>query len=131
MAKDINNLTIVGRATYDAKVSTTASGISFSKFAIAVNGFKEGEVSFFNCIMWGKLAENLSKYITKGKQCCYTGEIEQLKWQDRNTGENRYGFQIKILQVQFLSSPKNSSNEAKHTEELFNSPDTFDNDLAF
>ena len=128
MAKDTNNLTITGRAVKDAVVAYTGNGACYAKFSIAVNGFKENDVSFFDCIIWGKTAENVGKYITKGKQCNYTGEIEQTKWKDHD-GNNRYGFQIKVNTVQLLGGGQST----QATEEMFKPKDSnnFKEDLEF
>jgi single-strand DNA-binding protein len=130
MGKDLNNLSIVGRAVKDAAIAYTSSGTCYAKFSIAVNGYKENSVSFFDCIMWGKTAENVGKYITKGKQCAYKGEIEQNKYTDKE-GNNRYSFQIKVSDVQLLGGGQQQS--ARDTEQLFQSKDTnsFNEDVAF
>lgn len=133
MAKDLNNLSIIGRAVKDAVIAYTGSNVCYAKFSIAVNGWKDNEVSFFDCIMWGKPAENVGKYITKGKQCAYTGEIKQTKWQDRETNATRYGFQINVLSVELLGGGQRNESPAQATEQLFkpSDPTQLEDDIPF
>ena len=131
MARDTNNLTITGRATRDAEVTYTNAGTCLAKFSLAVNGFKD-EVSFFKCTIWGKTAENVGKYITKGKQLNLEGSIKQTKWQDRETDKTMYGFEINVAKVQLLGSSQNQA--AKETEQAFERTDNheqFNEDASF
>ena len=69
-------------------------------FTIAVN---EGEiaVSFFNCIIFGKLAEATSNFLTKGKRVAVVGSLHQNRYTDKE-GNNKQNTQIKVFNLQFL-----------------------------
>ena len=67
----MNKAFLIGRLTRDPELSQTPSGISVCKFGLAVNrnftnADGEREADFFNITAWRALAENCSKYLTKG-----------------------------------------------------------------
>lgn len=87
MANDINHVTIVGRLTRDAEISYLPSGASMAKISIAVNRSRKNgdqwveEVSYFDSAIFGKTAENLKPYLSKGKQVGLEGHLKQDRWE--------------------------------------------------
>ena len=68
----MNKAFLVGNLTRDPELTTTANGISVCRFTIAVsrrfsNSEGEREADFLNCIAWRGLADNVAKYVKKGK----------------------------------------------------------------
>lgn len=85
---DINGVFISGRITSDSKYSVTAGGTGVAKFGIATNRAvkqQDGQwyelVSYFDCVLFGKGAENLSKYLAKGKGVSIKGSLRQDRWE--------------------------------------------------
>lgn len=103
---DINSVNIVGRSTKDVELKTTTSGTSLATISLAVNHGKE-EVSYFDIVCFGKTAENVAKYVKKGRQVIVSGRLQQRKWQTKE-GENRYSVEIIANQVQFVGSAENT-----------------------
>lgn len=100
----INNVTLVGRVVRDLEVKTTNSGKEVSSFALAVDGFgKEAPANFIDCVAWGKAAEILAQYATKGKQIAVTGRIQTRPWEDKD-GNKRKATEVVIDQFQLLGS---------------------------
>ena len=87
MANDINHVTIVGRLTRDAEISYLPSGAAVAKISIAVNRSRKNgdqwveEVSYFDSAIFGKTAENLRQYLSKGKQIGLEGHLKQDRWE--------------------------------------------------
>ena len=112
---DLNRVTIIGRLTRDAELKSTGSGISVSKFSIAVNRrTKNGdewkdEASFFDVTLFGKQAESLDQYLLKGKQVAIDGELRQERWTDNQTGQQRSKVVIVADNVQLLGSKENGN----------------------
>lgn len=134
MAKDLNVWNGIGRATRTAELKYTNAGLAIAKFGIAVNGWKDGDVSFFNCTMFGKLAENISKYITKGKQLGITAELKQNTWTDQTTQQNRSTVEFIVNNVQLLASPKgqvNNEPEDAMFKPVDENAENFSDDVAF
>lgn len=85
----MNNCTFAGRVGQDAELITTPSGQSLCKFSLAVDRFKKDQGPIWLRVsVWGKQAENLTQYITKGKQLSVSGSID-LRSYETKSGESR------------------------------------------
>lgn len=115
MANDINKIVIIGRLTRDLgsdpngkDFAYTQNGMCIAKFSIAVNHSSKGqngqyveEADFFNVTMFGKYAETLKPFMTKGKQICVVGKLKQDRWTDQQ-GQNHTSVSIVADEVQLL-----------------------------
>ncbi|MBQ2313378.1 MAG: single-stranded DNA-binding protein [Treponema sp.] len=87
MASDLNSVALVGRLTRDAELSYLPSGMAVAAMSIAVNrGRKENdqwinEVNYFDISYFGKSAESVKPYLTKGKQIAVQGSLRQERWE--------------------------------------------------
>jgi len=103
---DINKVTLIGRLTRDSELRYTEGGTPVSKFSVAVNrSVKRGdtwedEVSFFDVVLWGKMAVSVNQYLLKGKQVGIDGELRQERWEQN--GQNRSRIEIVASKVQLL-----------------------------
>jgi len=86
-SSDLNSVTLVGRLTRDAELSYLPSGTAVAKISLAVNrNRKEGEqwiseANYFDVSLFGRSAENLKAYLTKGKQIAVQGSLRQDRWE--------------------------------------------------
>ncbi len=118
MSNDLNSIVIVGRLVKDADLRVTASGLAVSSFSIASNYRKKsGEewvdaASFIECSLFGKTAEAVQKYMTKGKQIAVQGSIRQDRWEQ--DGQNRSKIVIIADNVQLLGGTQNASDGETH-----------------
>ena len=128
---DINKVIVIGRLTQDAKVDFIASGTAKSEVSIAVNrSVKKGgnrvvEVSFFNVTIWGKTAENLQKFLTKGTQICVEGFLRQDRWE--KDGQKQSRVSIIAESVQLLGGGKNQQGGQSNGNEEFPEDNPFGN----
>ena len=107
---DINHVILIGRLGRDAELSHTNSGLAFSKFSICVNkskknqasGAYEQEPNWFDCTYWGKGAEAVHQYLSKGKLIGIDGELRQNCWE--KDGQSRSKVEIIVNNVQLLGS---------------------------
>lgn len=114
----MNNVCLVGRLTRDPELRTvnTMNGSNTTcSFTIAVNRQFTGQsgerdADFINCVIWGKQAENLSRYCTKGSQIGVVGRIQTRNYQNKD-GNTVYVTEVLANQVTFLS-PKNGGNSS-------------------
>jgi single-strand DNA-binding protein len=103
---DINKVTLIGRLTRDSELRYTEGGTPVSKFSVAVNrSVKRGdtwedEVSFFDVVLWGKMAVSVNQYLLKGKQVGIDGELRQERWEQN--GQYRSRVEIVANKVQLL-----------------------------
>jgi single-strand DNA-binding protein len=109
MANDINVVVLVGRLVRDCEVKVTAGGTSVCRFSVAINRRKKtgetwaDEVNYFDVSLWGRSADTLKPYLTKGRQVSIEGELRQNRWEQ--DGQARSKVEIFANQVQLLSSP--------------------------
>ena len=112
MAQDIVSVFAIGRLTRDAELKYTTGGLAISKFSIACNSrAKKGdqwidEASFFEVSVFGKSAETLNQYLTKGKQIAVQGRMKQERWE--KDGQNHSKIVINADSVQLLGGDKNA-----------------------
>ena len=100
MASDLNNTVLIGRLTRDIEAKTTTSGKEVANFSLAVNGYND-EVSFIDCVAFGKTVEILAKYTQKGKQLGVNGRLQQRSYNAKD-GTKRYATEVIVNSVQLL-----------------------------
>lgn len=70
---------------------------------------------FPRIMVFGKMAENTSTYLSKGSQCAVIGRIQTGSYQDRETGKTIYTTDIIADRVEFLDSRNNAQNNSGAT----------------
>jgi single-strand DNA-binding protein len=112
---DINHVVEIGHLTRDAEVTYTPGGMAIGKISIAVNRrVKKGqewvdEANYFDVSVFGKQAESLKPYLTKGKMVGIDGFLKQDRWQDATTGQNRSAVKIVANDIQLLGGKDGGS----------------------
>ena len=113
MATDFNNVTLIGRLTADPVSKYLPSGSAVVEFSIANNYYvstkNATEVNYFDIVAFGKMAETVSKYLTKGKQVAISGTLRQERWQDKDTNAARSKVRIIMQSMQMLGSANPTS----------------------
>jgi single-strand DNA-binding protein len=97
---NLNKAILVGRLTQDPQSRALPSGQSVVSFGLATsrfytdkNGEKKQQTEFHNIVMFGKLAEIASQYLTKGSLTLIEGRIQTRSWQD-SSGNKRWRTEI-------------------------------------
>ncbi len=111
----MNKVFLIGNLTRDPEGGTTAGGINYSRFSIAVNRrfSKDNEVDYFNIVAWRNLAEVCNNNLTKGRKISVVGSI-QIRNYEGNDGTKRTSVEVTADEVEFLSSSNRS--EASESE---------------
>ena len=89
---DLNHVVLIGRLTKDLGTDErsfgyVSNGQARANVSIAVNRSRKNgeqwvdEVNYFDITIWGKTAENLKPYLTKGKQIAVDGYLKQDRWE--------------------------------------------------
>ena len=108
----MNKAILIGRLTRDPEIRYTSSNRAVCQFSIAVDRpftnqtTGQREADFINIVVWDKQAENIGKYVTKGRLVAVEGRI-QVRNYDNNEGRIVYVTEVVANNVQFLES-KNS-----------------------
>lgn len=89
---DLNHVVLIGRLTRDLGTDErsfgyVANGQARANVSIAVNRSRKNgeqwidEANYFDVTIWGKTAENLKPYLTKGKMIAVDGYLKQDRWE--------------------------------------------------
>lgn len=113
----MNKVIISGNITRVPELSTTPSGVSVTKFTVAVNRkfSKEKEVDFINCVAWRATADLIAKYMNKGSKGLFIGSIQIRNYDDKD-GNKRYVTEVIVDEVEFLNSAEKSDNKGRKAE---------------
>ncbi|MCI6912159.1 MAG: single-stranded DNA-binding protein [Treponema succinifaciens] len=110
---DINSVVIVGRLTRDAELRYLNSGTAVASISIAVNRSKKdgdqwiSEANFFDVSYFGKGAEGIKPYLTKGTQIAVQGSLRQDRWE--KDGQKFSRVNILADSIELLGSRSSSS----------------------
>lgn len=138
---NINNVTLSGNLTRDPELRMTPSQVAVMNFSIAVNESKkvDGEwtdyANFFDCVLIGKRAEALHKYMEKGKKVLIQAHAHQSRWADKQTGQNRSKVEFVVDNIELVgngkNAPQNGSEAAQNMQEEFGGVELYDDVLPF
>jgi len=105
----VNKVFLVGNVGRDPEVRSMPSGQPVANFSLATSrkfkdrdGKRQEQTEWHNIVCYGKTAENVAQYVTKGKQLVVEGRIQTRSWDDKNTGEKKYRTEIIAEFVVFL-----------------------------
>ena len=103
-----NVVILKGRMTRDKELRYTqgTEPKAYCMFSVAVNRIKQGEADFISCKAWGKTAELIAQYFTKGKEIYLQGRIEVTT---SGEDENRRSYTSVVAErVEFCGSKADS-----------------------
>lgn len=106
----MNKVFLSGRLTRDPEVKYSQSNTAFARVGIAVDRAfsKNKEVDFFNLVAFGKTAEFLGKWFSKGSKLLAEGRLQTSKYKDKD-GNERTGTEVVVDNVEFADSKKNNN----------------------
>jgi single-strand DNA-binding protein len=91
-----NKVVLMGNLTRDPETRVLAGGTAIAKLGMAVNrkwtdqgGQAQEEVTFVDVDFFGKSAETLTKYMSKGDPLLIEGRLKLDQWVDKTTGDRR------------------------------------------
>lgn len=107
MAKGFNKVILMGNLTRDPETRTTPSGQSVTNFGLAVNrtwrdqsGNTQENVSFIDCVAWGKTGEIIAQYVQKGRPILVSGRLDQRSWEQE--GQKRSKVEVIVEDFNFV-----------------------------
>ena len=107
----VNKVFLVGNLGRDAEQRHTAAGRAVSNFTLATtdtwtdkaSGQRQERTEWHRIVVWGRQAESLQPYLTKGKQICVEGRLQTREWNDRD-GNKRYTTEVQADRITLLGS---------------------------
>lgn len=115
MAGNYNKVLLMGNLTRDIEVRTLPSGNSVATIGIAVNRrYRTGEeqreeTTFVDCEAFGRTAEVMGQYLSKGRPVFIEGRLRLDQWQDKQSGQNRSKLKVVVENFQFVDSRGDNS----------------------
>ena len=90
----VNNITVSGRLAKELELRYTQSGKAVGNTTIAVDRkYTRDETDFFNVVIWGKSAENLANFTTKGSPVAFEGRLQSRSY------ENKQGQHVTVVEI--------------------------------
>ena len=106
---NLNKVMLIGNLTRDPELRHTPSGKSVSELGLAINrswtndqGQKQEETTFVDVSVWGRQAEVIQQYVTKGSPIYIEGRLQLDSWDDKTTGQKRSKLRVICENFQFL-----------------------------
>lgn len=109
----INRVTVTGNLTRDAELRTTNSGMAIATLRLAVNDRRKENgdwvdaPNYFSVTLFGKRAESLVRYLTKGTKVAVDGKLRWHEWVETGVAKPREKVEIVADDIELLS-PKSS-----------------------
>jgi single-strand DNA-binding protein len=103
-----NKIIVVGNLGRDPELRYTPQGNAVCSFTMATNERRKGQggeqqdiTTWFRVTVWGKQAETVSKYLTKGRNVYVEGRLHVAEWADKD-GKQRYTLEVNASDVRFI-----------------------------
>jgi single-strand DNA-binding protein len=97
----VNKVILVGNLGRDAELRYTPGGSPVATLNLATTevwndkaGQRQERTEWHRVVLWGKTAESLNEYLTKGKQIYVEGRLQTRQWDDKD-GNKRYTTEIR------------------------------------
>jgi single-strand DNA-binding protein len=104
----VNKVILVGNLGRDAELRYTPGGAAVATLNMATTevwndkqGQRQEKTEWHRIILWGKQAESLQEYLTKGKQLYVEGRLQTRQWDDKD-GNKRYTTEVKADRITLL-----------------------------
>ena len=109
MASSYNRVILIGNLTRDIELRTAGSS-QVGNIGLAVNrryktqdGEQREETTFIDCEAWGRTAEVMAQYLTKGRPVLIEGRLKLDEWEDQE-GNRRSKLRVVVENFGFVDS---------------------------
>ena len=111
-----NQVILLGNLTRDIELRHTPSNQTVANIGLAVNrtfqtkdGERREETTFVDCESWGRQAEVMAQYLSKGRPVLIQGRLKLDSWQDKDGG-NRSKLKVVVENFQFVGGREGGGN---------------------
>lgn len=106
----LNKAILMGRLTRDPELRHTQSNMAVASFTLAIDrGRKDAngnkQTDFIDCVAWGRQAEFVCQWFTKGMMAIVVGRIQSRNWEDKN-GNKRVSLEVNCDEISFGETKK-------------------------
>ncbi len=152
MARGVNKVILIGNLGKDPEVRYMPSGSAVTNITIATSetwkdkqsGDRQERTEWHNVVFFNRLAEIAGEYLKKGSKVYIEGSLRTRKWQDKNSGQDRYTTEIVANEMQMLDSKGGSGGASSSESDSYQqssgaskkpavemAADDFDDDIPF
>ena len=114
----MNKVFLIGRLSRDPELRHTGSGTAVCQISVAISRpvaqGSEPQTDFINVTVWNKQAENVAKYLAKGRQVAVEGRIQTRNY-DNNEGKRTYVTEVIASNVEFLGSANDNNRSSNNS----------------
>jgi len=126
----INRVIIVGRITNDLEIRRTATSMAVLRFSVAVDSsFKdsngERKTNFIPIVAFGRNAETIEKYFSKGRMIALEGSLSQNRY-ERKDGSKATSIEVVLSGFSFVDSSKKDN---RNEEDLIETNSGYQSDI--
>jgi single-strand DNA-binding protein len=118
----LNKVLLIGNLTRDPELRYTPQGTAVASFGLACNrrwkgqnGEEREETLFVDINAFGRQAEVISEYLSKGRPVFIEGRLKLDQWQDKETGAKRSKHVVHVENFQFLGGGQGATQEGGET----------------
>lgn len=104
----VNKVILIGRLGKDPELKYTPNGHAVANFSLATNrswkgqdGQRQESTTWHNIVVWGKQAETMKEYLTKGREVYIEGRIDNRSYEDKE-GVKKYMSEVVVEQFRFI-----------------------------
>ncbi len=107
-----NKVQLIGNVGQEPTITTLDSGKKVARLSLATNenykngkGEKQTDTNWHTVIAWGKTADIIEKYVTKGKEIALEGKLTTRSYDDKE-GNKRYVTEVVVNEILLMGSNK-------------------------
>ena len=108
----MNSISVSGNIGKDSEVRFLPNGDPICSFSVADSMGKDKPTIWWNCSLFGKRAEALSQYLTKGQQVTVIGNVTEREWQDKDGGK-RKSMDVRVSDVALMGGKREAAPAAQ------------------
>ena len=117
MASSFNRVILMGNLTRDPELRYLPSNMPVADIGLAVNDRYQDKQSgewvdrpnFIDCTAFGKTAESISRFFTKGRPILIEGKLRYESWEDKQSGQKRNKIKIVVDTWNFCDSNRDAA----------------------
>jgi single stranded DNA-binding protein len=107
-----NSITSVGYLVKDPETRQLNGDKSVTRLRVGISPSNAKTKCFIDLEVWDKLSEIASKYLTKGREFVFTGELAMDVWENKESGKSQSKYFIRGNSIQFLNSGKKDDSQS-------------------
>lgn len=127
----MNVITVAGTLGKDAELKKMPNGDAICNFSVADSQGRDKPTIWWNCGLYGKRAESLSQYLTKGQAVTVTGSVSEREWTSKD-GEKRKSMDVRVSDVALQGGRRDAEPQQERRQAPAPAPvDMDDSDIPF